>query len=74
MCEESVPKSSELACLAVERLEPGSPADAVTGPARQTGCDLTLNSVKGYKIGCLDIQKGNPKLHPTGFRQWTGRD
>ena len=56
------------------RFQKGDTQDAVPGPARQTGCDLTLISVKGYKIGCLDIQKGNPKLHPTGFRQWTGRD
>jgi hypothetical protein len=46
--------------LAVEGLEPGSPADTGAARARQTGHDLTLSWVKGYKLGVWTVKKEIP--------------
>lgn len=54
------PRAAESACLAVEGLEPGFPADAGAARARQTGHDLTLNLVKGYKLGVQTVKKEIP--------------
>jgi ABC-2 type transport system ATP-binding protein len=54
------PSAAESACEAVERLEPGSPADAGAGRDRQPGDNLTLSSVRGYESCVLKVKKEIP--------------